>query len=174
MRRLFIIILALCIQQMSWADTRRESHIGSDPVAALCFGQLRIYAGHAIGNKWSIDTGVYLNMKRLASERSDMEKEHWNSLYGYEIKSKKMRDNLFVGNMSFCFWPQAPYKGVVFSIGGSIADRTHPDITVGTGYFCTVWKGLRAGLEYRLHVNECLENRQIPIEGFKASIGYAF
>ena len=168
------MILILCAQYTSCANIRRESHIGTDPISAICFGQVRIYAGHAIGKNWSADTGICLNLKRLTSGRSSMEKRHWNTLYGYETEVKKLRENLIISNVSFSFWPEKPYSGAVFSIGGRIADRTHPDMTAGIGYFCTICKGLRIGIEYRLRICECLEKRELPTDGLKASIGYAF
>jgi hypothetical protein len=55
-----------------------------------------------------------------------------------------------------------------------VRDRSGPDMTVGAGYSCRIWKGLYAGFAYRIRVIESISKQHTPIEGIRISLDYVF
>ncbi len=169
-----IIIFLLLSTGLTHCFGQERKIVGTDLAALLCKGQAMIFGGYALGQNWSAEAEVSLNIKYLSDILSDLEESHWKELYGYESPEVKLKEDFAQCAVSFCFWPRSCHDGAMLSIGGEIRDRKGPDLTVGIGYYCKIWKGLRIGVIYRTRMLENINNGKLSLEGININLGYAF
>ena len=150
--------------------------IGTDIASAICLGQLKITAGYNIYGRWTADTAISVNIKRLLHGADETETAHWNELY--ENRSLNYRngfkDTLTESGISFSFWPKAAFDGLCISFGASIRDRDGTDMTAGIGYCCTIWKSISAKMLYNTRIMESIKNEKMSYKGIGIEIRYAF
>lgn len=167
----FIVPLLACACICSGQNKKT---FGTDPVSVICFRDLRINVGYAFSRKWSANADISIDIGNISEKWNDKESAHWLELYEKEEKTRDFKDDFIESCISFCYWPQSSFEGPVISIGVCVRDRSGPDMTVGAGYSCRIWKGLHAGFEYRIRVIESIGNKHMPIEGIRISIDYVF
>lgn len=156
-------------------DGQERNVIGTDLVSALTSCGIAIHFGHAISDKWSAEAEACVNIGRFIKGPEAKETEHWKDLYGSElIYPSSVSTYLTKVSISFCFWPRTAFDGPALIIGGQIKDRGSPDLRIGIGYFCRIWKGLKATLSYTAGILEWSENGHPPDDGLKIGIAYVF
>ena len=169
-----IVIFTLLISAQAVCSGQARSMFGMDIAGMACFRQARITAGYAFLERWSADADISLHFKGISDRWDKEEQEHWNTLYGYEEHEDKLREDFTEYSISFCYWPSGCYSGAMLCAGGSIRDRSGPDFTFGFGYWCRISKKFRAGFMYRIMLVEYLKKGQMPADGLRINIGYAF
>lgn len=173
MRR-YIFIFPLLLTCAGICSARHKTFVGADIISPICMQTAKLNIGHAFKEKWSMIAQVSINFKRTAEGWSDQENEHWHQLYGKQVGTVAFRDDFIESDLCICYWPQSAFTGPVLSAGCCIKDRSGPDITVGAGYFCRIWKGLHAGVEYRVRIMEHIGKGHMSADGIRISLGYAF
>lgn len=173
MRTLFFILLMLTAPYLPCRCQERRI-AGSELTGIACLGEAGIFTGYAFANKWSVQADISIAFKRMLPGRSEEEKEHWNELYGYEDKVAVYGGDLSKCSLSMCYWTSSSYSGGMLSIGGCIWDRSGPDILTEIGYWCRIWEGIRCGFTYRLRIMEYIKTGQLPTDGIRIYLGYAF
>jgi hypothetical protein len=170
--RTFIVLQLLACAYICSGQNKKT--FGTDPASIICFKEVRINAGYAFGRKWSANADISINMENTSERWDEREAAHWLELYGKEQDSRDFKDDFIESCISFCYWPQSPFAGPVLTIGACVRDRSGPDMTVGAGYSCRIWKGLYAGFAYRIRVIESISKQHTPIEGIRISLDYVF
>lgn len=169
MKRL-MTISALVIACSCCAQGKRC--IGLDISSGIVYGKASLNAGYSFSERWSAETVMTINAVRLSDGPDSIEREHWSDLYG-PIRQFSDSDLTEI-SFSICFWPKNAFEGTTMSIGGKISDRSGPDLIAGAGYYCRIWKGIRAAVMYQVGLIECMNKGFKPSEGIKIGISYAF
>lgn len=174
MKRL-LNILAWLIFPVSGCLAQERCAVGTDLCPLICHGTIRIAASYAFGSKCTADGEVGMNVGGYI-KHSQEEKEHWGLLYGKYAPpdSVSFRSCFADACISFSYWPSAVFEGFSTSLGLSVRDRGGPDLDIGAGYSCKIWKGIRLNVGYRFRTAESIRNRKLPLEGFRIIVSYVF
>ena len=173
MRR-HLTILTLLMAGIHICSGQDKIILGTDPGSIMCFKELRMETGYAFSSRWSANAELSINIKGSSKSRNNEEVLHWKELYDRYEDVKTFREDFITTDISFCYWPGSVYSGPVLCVGGCVKDRTGPDLSIGAGYYCRIWKGLRAGLSYRIRLAESIKNGKPSEKGIKLTLGYVF
>lgn len=146
--------------------------IGIDLSSLILFRSICLNAGYSFHEKWSADFDMTVNAGRLFDRHKKEETEHWKELYGERTHHQSC--DLTEGSITLSFWTQRTFDGPVLSLGCSIRNREGPDISVGAGYYCSIWKGIKCFIVYRTGILESINDEFIPSRGIKLGVSYAF
>lgn len=167
----------LCHGQPVAENHSCSSSIGIDLAAGLCFGTVRLMAGHSINSNWSAGFDVGLDMAIIKSPPSILESEH--SVMMSDDRQPATGTNKFRHTFQdICihmdYWIFESFKGLHLCIGGLLKDRGGPDLLLGAGYSIRIWKGLCTDITYRFGIIETYKAGHLPLEGIKAGLHYEF
>ena len=174
MKRL-LNILAWLIFPVSGCLAQERSAFGTDLCSLICQATVRMTASYAFCSKCTAEGEVGMNVGGYI-KHSQEENGHWGILYGKYAPSDRVafRSCFAEACISFSYWPTAVYEGFTTSLGLSVRDRGGPDLDIGVGYSCKIWKGIRLNAGYRLRTTESIRNRKLPLEGFRIIVSYVF
>lgn len=174
MKRL-LNILAWLILPVSGCPAQERCSVGTDLCPLICQGTVRMTASYAFSRKCTADGEVGMNVGGYI-KHSQEEKGHWGLLYGKYAPSDSVsfRSCFADACISFSYWPSAVFEGFSTSLGLSVRDRGGPDLDIGAGYSCKIWKGIRLNVGYRFRTAESIRNRKLPLEGFRIIVSYVF
>ena len=174
MKRLMTILVSLATC-LSVCQGQERCALGTDVASIVTSGMTRLNIGYAFSVRWSAEAEIGLNIRQIAKGYTEEENAHWKELYGNSSEPQSIQeDNLIETGISVLFWPGKTYDGPLVSFGCRIRDRGSPDLTAGVGYYCRIWKGLKAVLTYKTAILENMKNRTELEEGLRIGISYAF
>ena len=168
-------LLAFLIGCPHLCNGQRQNSLEIDIASAVLYGRISVSAEHAFCRRWSVraDTSV-----SLAGESGISDSEahaHWGELYGNGFGKFHQDSRSFIENsISFRFWPQSAFEGAAIGFGGRFDIDGIPDLTVGVGYNCRIWKNIHATIMYSAAITDCINNSFEPAEGLKIGLSYVF
>ena len=173
MKRL-MTILALIPMCFHHCSGQERTSLGTDLISVIIRGRANMNIEYAFCDKWSAGAAISVNAG-IWQCHDQKEKDHWSELYGNNVVTFDSDEDSFVETvLLFSYWPHKAYDGLRLSIGSIIDDSMLPDICAGIGYYCRIWKGLRAAIMYNAGLMECMNMNFKPAEGIKIGINYVF
>ena len=175
MRRAIIALLSITTLTLQ-AHAQQLSMIRAEIAAPLASLTTRFAFGHQISRNWSIEAEIGINLKRLIKAKEDETLTHWSTLSDLHCTGSERKFRNDLTEIRFCtqYWPKQIYAGPVFSMGGVLKNRSGADIISGCGYIFHIWKGLRADLQYQIHIIESIKTSKISPYGIRIGISYVF
>lgn len=168
-------LLVLLIGCPHLCNGQGRNSFETDLVSAIVFGRIRISAEHVFCEKWSVQAGVSVRSGSRYAHTDKEEREHWDELYGNGFRSFSPDSGQFIENsISFRFWPRTVFDGPVISIGGEFDIGGIPDLTIGLGYHCPIWRNLCAAITYSAGIKDCINEGFRPAEGLRIGLSYVF
>ena len=174
MKRL-LNILAWLSFPVSGCLAQERCSVGTDLCSLICQGTVRMTVSYAFSSKLTADGEVGMNVGGYM-KHSQEENRHWGILYGeYALSDSAVFQSCFTDAcISLSYWSSAVFEGFSTSLGLSVRDRGGPDLDIGVGYSCKIWKGIRLNAGYRFRTAESIRNRKLPLEGFRIIVSYVF
>ena len=167
------VLLSICL--CCFCAGQEKRYVGVELASAIIYGRASINAGYAFSDRWSADTEISINTRRILDSPETTEREHWSELYPYRLPWTDSHGSYLVcSSIFFTFWPRKAFEGPLICIGGELRDRGGPDLCAGAGYHCRIWKGTCATIMYRIGIKGCLDKETGLAEGLKISIGFVF
>lgn len=172
----FISACSFCCKGQE-AKSRGPFCIGTDLVSAICFGTLEVSFKYGFSEHWTAGTELSLDFRHFGKEATSTETGHWESLesdpYGV-TDDCRYRQPLINASINFEYWPKGTFKGSCINIGGLYRDRDDADLIIGIGYALKIYKGLMAGVIYNIGILKTYKEKELPYDGFKITLNYAF
>lgn len=175
MKSLIIALMSLCVST-TVASAQMQNAIRLEVASIISSHTIRMSFSHQISGKWSIATETGININRLIKGKDYETTTHWNTLSGTDSSGgeRKFRDNFTEVSIYAQYWPMQIHNGPVICLGGSLKDRSGPDIIASLGYIFKIWDGIRADLMYNLYLIESIQTSKIPPSGIRIGISYVF
>lgn len=168
-------LLTLLIGCPHLCNGQERNSFEVDIASAILYGRIRVSIEHAFSEKWSVQAVSSLKLGSLSSLTDSEEREHWDELYGNGFRSFNPDSRQFIENsISFRFWPRSVFDGPVISFGGEFDNGGIPNLTIGLGYHCPIWKNLGATIMYSAGVKDCINEKFKPAEGLRIGLSYVF
>ena len=168
-------LLALLIGCPHLCNGQRQNSFELDIASAIIYGRISLGAEHAFSKHWSVRADASVSLSGKQGHTDTEEREHWNELYGDGFSWFSPDGKRFIENsISFRFWPKSSFDGPVISLGGRFDSGGIPDLTIGIGYDCPIWKNIHAAIMYSAAIRNCISNTFKPAEGLRIGLSYVF
>ena len=130
----------------------QKHYVGTDIISGICSGSIQLRLSHGFASHWSAGAEVCINISSILKTTDKMTKTHDEALNISATGIGHMQNTgryLREVSIHVDYWPQSPYSGPLFSLGGQVRDGNIPDMTIGIGYSFMIIKGLGADFVYR-------------------------
>ena len=150
--------------------------VGTDVISGLASRTIQIHGSYGFHHNWSAEIEAGVNVTAMHEATDILSKEHGEALgndMAEEISDEFRRDFTTLA-IHIDYWTQKAHRGLCFSMGGCIRDRTGPDMNIGMGYYIPIWRGLGIDLRYQIGIIETYKNAKLPVEGIRGGLHYVF
>ena len=168
-------LLALLIGCPHLCNGQRQNSFEVDIASAIIYGRISIGAEHAFSERWSVRADASVSLGKKSGLTDTEERAHWNELYGEGFSRFSQDSRRFIENsISFRFWPRSAFEGTSISFGGRFDAEGIPDLAIGIGYNCPIWKNSHAAVMYSAAIRDCINDTFKPAEGLRIGLSYVF
>lgn len=119
-----------------------------------------ISVSRAIGMDWSLTAGATL---AIPVRRDKETSEHMDELYPDRLYEGSSQKEALLCMVSLDFWPVQTFSGPVISLGITAPVHSPAGIYTSLGYLCSITKGLKAGIRYRITTSDALSRDSLSI-----------
>lgn len=168
------IFLLACFCSVSGRAQSRIS-VGTDIMTGLTSGTIQIHGSYGFHHNWSAAIEAGVNVTAMHEAEDVLSKEHREAL-GKDMteESDGFRRDFTTLSLHIDYWTQNTHRGLCFSMGGHLRDRSGPDLTIGMGYYIPIWRGLGINLRYQIGIIETYKNAKLPVDGIRGGLHYVF
>lgn len=170
MRRLIMILTATFLPAVCMAQ--HTSMFGLEVSRMVSLKGLGLSFRHDFCRHWTAGGGFDFAMMPDSGNLNEKETHDQTFVNEKYIISKAEEQNIRDGNniwLSFQYYPSGAFSGGFISFGVRIDDR-ESDLTLGAGYFFTLWKRIKCEVAYEFDVKDTVTEERLKGTGLKTTI----